>query len=384
MKDPSQTETRVATLFPHYADAVGNSHTVLSVCGNMRGEGMDVRLVQPASDPGARKPFTRDAVPRLLKGLAYRFWSAESLNRYSESVFLRSLRAGEVAYLWPGVSLATYRRVKERGHTLVMERFNCHTGTAKRILDDAYARLGLPPKHNVSDAMVTEEREQFELCDYAFAPSPRVEESFRENGVPEAKILGCSYGWDPDRLQGTTRALPESDGLTVLFVGLQCVRKGIHLLFDAWARSGVKGRLVLAGPEAEEITTLCADHLNRPDVVRLGYVRGIEAVFRSADVFAFPTLEEGGPLVTYEAMACNLPVLVSPMGAGRIARHEQDGFVVDPYNRDGWIDALRRLAAEKDLRAALGQSARKRAEEFTWARAGSHRRRILWEALAKR
>jgi len=372
---------RVMALFPHYADASGNSHTALSVCGHMRGERLDLCLVQPASDREARLPFTRDAVPPWLKGLAYRLRSVDAVNRYAEKAFLRLLRPGDVAYLWPGVSMPTHHRVKERGHTLVLERFNCHTGTARRILDDAYARIGLRPGHGITEAMVREERDQLELADFAYAPSPMVEASFLENGVPREKTLATSYGWDPQRLFRGADMLPEIEGLTVLFVGLICVRKGAHLLLDAWARSGVKGRLVLAGPMDDEIARYCPDLLNRPDVVLLGFVKGIQGVFHSADVFAFPTLEEGGPLVTYEAMVCRVPVLVSPMGAGRVARHEQDGFVVDPYDRDAWVDSLRRLAADRALREHLGKTAQDRAVEFTWDRVGQKRTDLLLQAL---
>jgi glycosyltransferase involved in cell wall biosynthesis len=375
---------RVLSLFPHYADAVGNSHIALSVCGHMRVDGLDVRLVQPGSDAQARLPFTRDAVPRRWQRLTYRLRSIDAINRYAERTFLRALAPGDVAYLWPGVTMETYHRVKERGHPLVIERINCHTGTARRILDEAYARIGLPPRHNITDAMVHEEREQFELADFAYAPSPMVEASFRENAVPAEKTLATSYAWDPDRLRGSAQTLPHVEGLTVLFVGQIGVRKGAHLLLDMWARSGIRGRLVLAGPMDQEIAEHFANLLNRPDVILTGFTRQIEGVFRSADLFALPTLEEGGPLVVYEAMACGIPVLVSPMGAGRIARNKRDGFVIDPYDREGWVDALRRLAADTDLRRHLGKTAQERAFEFTWDRVGRQRAELLLDGLARR
>jgi glycosyltransferase involved in cell wall biosynthesis len=379
----SQQQVSIAALFPHYADDLGTSHLVLSLCSQMRGAGLDVRLIQAASAPHARRPFTRDAVPPLLKGLAYRLCSYAAISRYAETVFLRSLRPGEVAYVFPGTTLNTYRQVKERGHILVVERINCHTGTARRILDDAYARLGLPPNHGVTEAMVQQEREELELADFVFSPSPLVARSLEENGVPAAKVLPTSYGWDPGRLRGSPPALPPAEGLTVLFVGTLCVRKGVHLLLDAWAGAGVKGRLVFAGEPEQDIATHSAALLSRPDVVRLGYVNPIEGVFRSADVFAFPTLEEGGPLVSYEAMACSLPVLLSPMGAGAVARHERDGFVLDPYDRATWVEALRRLAGDRKLHETMGLSARAQAAEHTWDKVGRRRRELLLAALTK-
>ena len=114
-----------------------------------------------------------------------------------------------------------------------------------------------------------------------------------------------------------------------------------------------------------------------------GYVRNVPAVFRSADVFAFPTLEEGSALVVYEAMASGLPGLYSPMGAGMVARHEQDGYVMDPYDEEAWVAALRRLAGDRELRQRLGKSAQERAQEFTWPKVGRQRSELWLKAFAK-
>jgi glycosyltransferase involved in cell wall biosynthesis len=100
-------------------------------------------------------------------------------------------------------------------------------------------------------------------------------------------------------------------------------------------------------------------------------------------VFALPSLEEGSPLVSYETMALGLAQVLSPMGAGKIARPEQDGFVLDPYNGDAWVAALQKLAGDRELRQHLGQAARTRVQEFTWAEAGRRRREVLLEALAR-
>jgi glycosyltransferase involved in cell wall biosynthesis len=373
----------VTTLFPLYCTGGAVSHATLALCEEMSGDRVEVRLFQPASDPAGRRSFTRDAIPPALKGLLYRLdRSTRQINRFCEFLFLRALGDGGLAYVWPGASLATYREVKRRGHPLAVERINCHTATARRILDEAYRRVGLPPGHGITDEKVRGEREELELADAVFAPSPLVKQFLLDEGVPAGKILSTSYGWSPQRLRGTTRALPPSDGITVLFVGLACIRKGAHLLLDAWARARLPGRLVIAGKIDPDIATLCADHLRRPDVVRLGHVADVGAVYRSADLFAFPSLEEGSPLVSYEAAACGLPLLVSPMGAGRFVRHGEEGFVIDPYDTEAWVAALHRLAADRDLRRAMGAAAARRAEEFTWRRVGQARADLLLERFA--
>ena len=126
------------------------------------------------------------------------------------------------------------------------------------------------------------------------------------------------------------------------------------------------------------IATLCADELRREDVTVIKYTRDIGPFYRSADVFAFPSLEEGGPQVTYEAAGCGLPLLTSPMGAARIGIHGSTGLVVDPRDEGQWIEAMQELARDPDLRHRMGQAARQRAQDFTWPKvAADSRDRVL-------
>lgn len=369
------------TLYPNHCSGRGVSHTCLSICEHMRGPDLDVRLLVPASVRGGRRGFTRDAIHPWLKGLAYRVKGDGWTRSRAQGMYLQWLQPGDVAYLWPGVPVKTYEAVKARGHVLVMERINTHRATARPILEHAYARVGLPPQHNITDADLEEERAKLALCDYVFCPSPLVAKSVLDDGVPPERVLESSYGWDPSRFSGTHRALEPVDGLTVLFVGTICIRKGAHLLLDAWAKASVPGRLLLAGRMTDEIAALCGDHLARPDVQHLGHCDDMGAVFRSADVFAFPTLEEGSPLVSYEAMGNGLAMLVSPMGAGAIVRDEQEGLVRPAYDTDAWVAALQRLAQDHDFCAELGERSKHRANAFTWQHVGKQRQGRLTEAL---
>jgi glycosyltransferase involved in cell wall biosynthesis len=117
-------------------------------------------------------------------------------------------------------------------------------------------------------------------------------------------------------------------------------------------------------------------------VVVLDFVKDIGALYRSADVFIFPSLEEGGPQVTYEACGCALPVITTPMGAGRVVRHGQEGFVLDPLDRSGWIAAIRELAEDPLKRAAMAAAARARADLFTWDIVATRRKHQIIERLS--
>ena len=367
----------IKALFPIHCTGLNISHIALSLVEGMIGNRLDLRLWVPSSESRASRPYLKEALPRPLWKLGYRIGRTDWVKGRTEERYLKSLRPGDLAYVFPGASLALLRRVKERGIPLIIERINCADVWAKPILDTAYRFIGEPGCASMTSEVIARENEFASLGDRLFSPSPLVTRSLVESGISAERILESSYGWCPRRIDGTHRALPAIDGLTVLFVGSIGVRKGANLLLESWARSGVKGRLVLAGRIEPIIADRCQHLLNRPDVVRLGQVADVGAYFRSADVFAFPTHEEGSPLVTYEAMASGLPLVISPMGAGAVARDGQEAIVLDPYDIQAWAEAFRRMADDADFRRTLGANARRRAEDFTWQKVGARRRDLL-------
>jgi len=102
-------------------------------------------------------------------------------------------------------------------------------------------------------------------------------------------------------------------------------------------------------------------------------VSDIGAVYRSADVFCFPSWEEGGPMVTIEAMAAGLPCIVTPMGsAGLVSERTGGALIVKPGDVDSIAGAIRQMADEP-ARAAMGRQARDIAAGFTWQHVGKRR-----------
>ena len=328
-----------------------------------------------------------ETLPPWARYAPYRWVKARAERRLEQALLSRMERfpsSARVAYLWPGASLDAIARLKRDGVTVIREQFNCHTGAAKEILDEAYHRLGAPAAHTITESVVDAERQILHAVDYVFCPGPNVSKSLTQNGVEAAKLLRASYGWDPARLAAGRRTIPAGEGITFVFVGSLCVRKGVHLLLDYWARSGVKGRLVLVGEMEPVIRERCGRLLARDDVVVMDYSRDVGALYRTADAFVFPTLEEGSPLVVYEACGSGLPIVTTHMGAGELVRPQREGMIVDAYDALGWIEALRALAEDRDLRERLSHSAHRRAQEFVWPLVATRRREQMEACLADR
>ncbi|MCC3490218.1 MAG: glycosyltransferase family 4 protein [Microcoleus sp. PH2017_25_DOB_D_A] len=368
----------ISSLFTFYCGGQGISHTFLSLC-QWDYPDFKTRMVVPSCAPSYRGYNMVESVPPYFRRVYYRLGNFAQSS--AEKRFLRDINDFDAVYLWPRTSIETVRKVKQQGQTLFFERINCSTKKAKYILDDAYGRLGIAPEHGITDAMIQQEDEEMSLADFIFSPSPEVKKSFLEIGVPEYKLMSSSYGWCPKRFPNISPKKQPSDTVTALFVGTICVRKGAHLLLQAWEKAGIKGRLVLCGEMEPAIAESCSDILGRSDVIHIDYTLNIAGVYGEADIFAFPSLEDGGPMVTYEAMAYGLPVLTSPMGAGAIARDGKDGIVIDPYDCEAFVEGLRKLALSPELRAQMGYNARQQAEEFTWEKVARRRKDLMQEKL---
>jgi glycosyltransferase involved in cell wall biosynthesis len=208
---------------------------------------------------------------------------------------------------------------------------------------------------------------EIELADRIIVGSSFVRDSFRAEGVPSEKIEIIPYGVDTELFRPTESTVCMTTGsLNVLFVGQIGQRKGVGYLLQAYQRfRGPGTRLTLVGRIGGSRVGLKPfrslfehiDHVPRRDLPH---------IYRNADVFVLPTLVEGMPLVVLEAMACGLPVIVTPNGPSDVVRHGVDGFVVPIRDVDGIAERLEQLRRDPELRAQMGRNARRRALEFTW------------------
>ena len=152
----------------------------------------------------------------------------------------------------------------------------------------------------------------------------------------------------------------------MIYAGQLTQRKGLSYLLRGYQRFARAGsRLTLVGSAVGNPSALApfahlfehVPHQTRPALAER---------YRAADVFVFPTLIEGMPLVVLEAMACGLPVIVTANGPGDIVRDGVEGFVIPERDDEAVADRLDRLHRDPALRLSMGQAAAQRAKEFSW------------------
>jgi len=115
-----------------------------------------------------------------------------------------------------------------------------------------------------------------------------------------------------------------------------------QIFFDIWD-IGLSGSVELTGAQNRE---------------------SVRNYLASSDVFLLPSVEEGLSNSALEAMAMELPVVVTDVGGMREAvRDGIEGFVVPPRDYKAMADRLEQLMLDPELRRRMGQNGRKRVVE---------------------
>ena len=227
--------------------------------------------------------------------------------------------------------------------------------------------LGEAPLDRDELAWLHERRlRDLELADLVLVPSEHIAGELRRHGMPADRIRVVPYAADVQRF----RPVPDKvhgEGCTFLFAGGISQRKGIGYLLRAWQLVRRPGwRLQLLGGAPRDLGPL-RPLLDGVELLgRVPHAEVPEAMAR-ADVFVFPSLFEGSAVVTYEALACGLPSVVTA-AAGSVARDGVEGVLVPPADVEALAIAMERLGVDPDLRAESAAAARARAEQFDWPR----------------
>jgi glycosyltransferase involved in cell wall biosynthesis len=156
----------------------------------------------------------------------------------------------------------------------------------------------------------------------------------------------------PNGAEAVTDAIPVtqvlerwglSEGGFVLAAGRLVPEKRFDDLVTAFERSGVVGKLVIAGAADhgdEYARSLVARASERVIFTCALDRRSLEALYRSASLFVLPSSHEGLPIAPLEAIAAGAPVVLSDISANRDL-----GLPAKHYFRCGDVDAIARALA---------------------------------------
>ena len=272
-------------------------------------------------------------------GAAWRFWAAAL--RFRPEVAL------VYGYQDP-VLLALAFLLRARGTVVVSMNDSKFDDYGRRVAREALKALFLVPYQGI------------------LAATPRAADYARFLGKRRVELYACAI--DTGRVAaGARRAYAEAAFAERYFlVVARFVPKKNHLalldLYETYlARAERPRRLKLVGYGALE-REIAARIARSERLARFVTIEGyrpageMPAVMAGALALLLPSVEEQFGIVVTEALAAGIPVVLSPAcGATMLVRDFVNGFVVDPDNAEGWVEALERMGSEPEWRRMSGR-----------------------------
>ena len=181
----------------------------------------------------------------------------------------------------------------------------------------------------------------------------------------------------------------------ILYVGGVDLRKNIvglaKIFFEYKAKNNNDAKLVLAGKEFDNIQELTdlgwldtiKDSKYKEDIIYTGYVDDsvLNALYKNAKVFAFPSLYEGFGLPVLEAMAAGTPVVA--FNNSSIPEVAGDAAVLCKNDKE-FVAGIEKIIDNEIFRKSLIQKGYKQAVKFSWEKTAKQTLKVLEEFGKKR
>ncbi|MDR1921562.1 MAG: glycosyltransferase [Candidatus Adiutrix sp.] len=164
-----------------------------------------------------------------------------------------------------------------------------------------------------------------------------------------------------------------AEGARLISVGRLNAQKNYPALLEALAglsQAGWRLEIIGDGPEGERLRALAGRLGLSARISFSGWLDRAELRRRlaAADIFVFPSIQEGMPNAVLEAMAAALPVVACAVeGCEELVADGETGLLTPPADVEALRLALARLLADPALCRRLGLAGRARAEErYAW------------------
>jgi glycosyltransferase involved in cell wall biosynthesis len=269
---------------------------------------------------------------------------------------------------------ASFKWVRQHGGKTFLDGGNSHPDNFWEVLSEEHRRWACPyppvPRFYYERA-----RRMMEDVDYILSPSNFVSQSFLDRGFKSEQIIPVVYPVDltmfrPDfdsgcrMANGSPRRLNlvadgEGSGegsrvacgseerrpqrpFTIINTGSLSLRKGTPYLLEAFRmirKQVPDARLLLTNAVSDSIKPILAKYSDLP-IEWAPYLPPAQLAerLRSADLFILPSLEEGLVRTALEAMACGLPVILTPnTGTAQYVQEGVNGSVVPIRDADAIV-----------------------------------------------
>ena len=198
-----------------------------------------------------------------------------------------------------------------------------------------------------TDAIVTMNREDFELAKKSFG-------SAEIKYIHGIGINLSEFEFSKEKREKKRKELGVSEGDVMIFSANELTkRKNVFLALEAvkllvsGGMTNIKYFIRGQGPLQKEMQEYINNNKLQKNVFLLGYGKDIAEMDSAADVFLFTSKQEGLPVAVMEAMAQELPCVVSDIrGVTDLIQNGSGGYVCRLKDAKGFADAVKRVISE--------------------------------------
>jgi glycosyltransferase involved in cell wall biosynthesis len=253
-------------------------------------------------------------------------------------------------------------------------RGSAHIREQHRLLVEEEMRIGFP-LDKPSPWIIEREEREYALADRILVLSTFARQSFERRGVPLQKLVVNRLGVQTQRFRASEEAVESRSRrvmaggpLSALTVGTFSARKGgLDLVKMAQMLKGIVHFRFVGdiAPELQPLAQASRDVINFcPRVSQFELPR----IYSDADVFVFPTIEDGFAVVLAQAAACGLPILTTTNCSGiDLVKEGETGWVLTIRNSSGFIARLLWCNENRLALAAIIRDAPQRVQQREWA-----------------
>ncbi len=217
-------------------------------------------------------------------------------------------------------------------------------------------------------------KKMYNKCNLLIVPFDEVGELLAKNGIktPSTTVhLGTNmHRFIPPENKEHAKELLDipKDSMVIGFHGRFGREKDLVTLYRAFRKLEKKFnniKLLLIGKGVKSIEQMFTSERN---IILPGTTNNVVPYLQAMDIYVLPSLTETTSLSTLEAMACGLPVVVTPVGYVKHYVIEKENGMFFPF-RNSLVLAMKleMLLNNQKLREAIGRNGRKTVElYFSW------------------
>lgn len=146
--------------------------------------------------------------------------------------------------------------------------------------------------------------------------------------------------------------------------------KGLDILIDVFQKiaknnNNLKLIIIGEGPERNNLEKQIKEKELEAKVILTGIKPDAYKYLKAFDIFVLSSIKEGSPYALLEAMAAELPIIATKVGAiPEIIENKKEGLLISPQNIQELKESLEIIISDPDLRKKIGELAKEKVQKY--------------------